>query len=75
MRKFIVVMFLIVFLLGACVAYAQVDETAVPETTHHLLLENTDDAWILCADGNFVVEVNGHDSIHVICQPQGGESK
>lgn len=36
--------------------------------TYHWQLNNGDDAYILCANGHFVVEVNGHDSIHVLCR-------
>lgn len=70
-QKLILAMLIFMVLAAACATYAQTDEV---ETTYHWMLENTDDAYILCADGNFVVEVNGHDSLHVICQPQG-ESK
>lgn len=72
-QKLLLAMLVFMVLAAACATYAQTDEIKT-ETTYHWMLENTDDAYILCANGNFVVEVNGHDSLHVICQPQG-ESK
>lgn len=70
-QKLILAMLIFMVLAAACATYAQTDEVG---TTYHWMLENTDDAYILCADGNFVIEINGHDSIRVVCQPQG-ESK
>lgn len=44
--------------------------TPYPPTTHYFLLNSQDDAYILCADGEFTIEVNGADSIHVVCEQE-----
>lgn len=41
--------------------------TPQPPTTHHFLLNQQDEAYVLCADGQFVIEVNGVDSIRLRC--------
>lgn len=41
---------------------------AIAETSsNHWLLYPGEDGYILCADGRFDIEINGDDSIRVIC--------
>jgi hypothetical protein len=48
--------------------------TAQPQT-YHWLLQTGEDGYILCAGGRWDVEVNGADSIHVVCVVTAEESK
>lgn len=63
------------FLLGlalviGCQAAAQ--NAAAPQAdTYHWLLTAGDDAYILCDGGQFVVTVNGADSLYVQCVAAG----
>jgi len=65
------IVFLVIILLAMGGVYAQArpapTATPQPPTTHYFLLNQQDDAYVLCADGQFTIEVNGVDSIHLIC--------
>lgn len=70
-KKWVVELVLVVVLacalVGTVVARPAPTATPEPPQTYHWLLEAGDDAWVLCSEGRFVVEVNGGDSIHLLC--------
>lgn len=43
-------------------------------TTNHWLLYNTDDAHILCDNGQFIITANGADSIYIQCIPYNDQT-
>lgn len=74
MKKTLVQVILILILTLAVVnlAIAGPGPTPTPQptvtpTSHYFLLNEADDAYILCANGQFVIEVNGRDSLHLVC--------
>lgn len=61
-----IILFAIAFTAIACTVAADTQGE-----THHWLLYNTDDAYILCADGQYTITVNGADSLYIRCHPIG----
>lgn len=72
-----VILLVIGFLLGITLALgcqAAAAPEGVPEAdTYHWLLTAGEDAYILCDGGQFVVTVNGADSIYIQCIPSTGK--
>lgn len=56
--------------VGVALARPAPTATPYPPTTHYFLLNSQDDAYILCANGEFTIEVNGADSIHLVCDQE-----
>lgn len=40
---------------------------ALGGTTYHWMLESGDDAYLLCANGDWQIDVNGADSLYLVC--------
>lgn len=63
MKKKITLIVLLIILLLSLVTAVYADRS----NTYHWLLQNGDDAYVLCANGQFTIQVNGDDSIHIVC--------
>lgn len=72
-HKKIITLFVLAVLLVAAAVVSAGD--IAPDDTYHWLLYNSDDAYVLCAGGQFTIDVNGPDSIHLICHNNGGEER
>lgn len=68
-HKKIITLFVLVTLLALAAVVSAGD--IAPDDTYHWQLNNGDDGYVLCANGQFTIQVNGHDSIHLICHSAG----
>lgn len=65
----VLVCLIVAGLAGALTAQASAPSAGKDRlpVTYHWLLEEADDAYLLCV-GRLTVEINGDDSIHLICE-------
>lgn len=66
-RKAKLVLLALFFMLAMADAIYTAQAGVKQPITYHWLLNEADDAYLLC-NGSLVVEINGHDSIHLICE-------
>lgn len=68
-QKTVIGLVLVVALLAAVAGVALARPAPSSGQTYHWQLEQGDDAYLLCAGGHLVVDVNGADSVHFWCVP------